>query len=857
MTIDEMRDKMREKVVPEEVVPQNIINCLIDEDAEPPKLDAFTFLTRLRALGIGSADFLNLLEGCGAPESVVEKIRQNPAMNLQGLILTLDNSELTSEDYTRMMLVARQVWERTLTMRLEKSEKISREIEQESENYAEETQKTPDEQSEETTDNTVENVAIDEYDDYDEDMQEMSFTAVFDKISDEMGTSTSQNDSEDNTDSDDLTDDEENFYFDYGENDDNNDNDEETAELSFAEAFDKIKSEKNKDIAAVSTESDNSASEDTVQNDGDADSGDETNNSDKNESDGIVDTTSLIEIDEEVLRRNFEKLAENSNNKSETEGTEDAQSEQDTENEENVNTEPQKYDERDEQNDNAENEEKTENDVNDDKPHTGYFKGAIIGSAIGAAVLVGASVLGGQYFGGNDAKTLHYAADNSEIFNKIYYAYAESTPGGTAANGINADDFTIFGDLLIGGDDDSKSLGSFTIGNGFYSVTEEAISANIIENGTATTLKDLIPPEKSHFVAAFDDNGKLYALFSGEQSGFMKISDGIEEYTVCQDGILTDYSLSDGEIRLGTVYTPIFSHTFNLNDEDVYLPKVGTNDPKPISAQNIIISDTNGYSYGVSAGYSAESGELKTACAVIGDPIAASADGRFAVTGEKGLIINTNGEKLTAKATDKLSFAAFNNSGCAVIEESGNSGNNVRLLDKNSELNSILTGIPDKIKGMWFDKNILSIDGDEGGVLRIDCSDFKQPVPMSLSHANGVTSGNSALTYEITDNTISITRFNLENGISVKVSEFKKELTGAQPESIKFGDPRAVTIDGAKSGAAYSYFDGVSVISEYVVFADGEQPKTVSVFDDKTGFTAAFSNNGKINAVCSNGIKEL
>ena len=122
MTIDEMRDKMREKVVPEEVVPQNIINCLIDEDAEPPKLDAFTFLTRLRALGIGSADFLNLLEGCGAPESVVEKIRQNPAMNLQGLILTLDNSELTSEDYTRMMLVARQVWERTLTVRLEKSE---------------------------------------------------------------------------------------------------------------------------------------------------------------------------------------------------------------------------------------------------------------------------------------------------------------------------------------------------------------------------------------------------------------------------------------------------------------------------------------------------------------------------------------------------------------------------------------------------------------------------------------------------------------------------------------------------------------------------------------------------------------
>ncbi len=109
MTIEYMRDLMREKVVPEELVPQNLINCLIDEEAEPPKLDAFAFLMRLRALGIGSADFVNLLSGCGAPEEVVEKIRANPAMNLQGLIVTLDNSELDSEDYTRMLLTAASV----------------------------------------------------------------------------------------------------------------------------------------------------------------------------------------------------------------------------------------------------------------------------------------------------------------------------------------------------------------------------------------------------------------------------------------------------------------------------------------------------------------------------------------------------------------------------------------------------------------------------------------------------------------------------------------------------------------------------------------------------------------------------
>ncbi len=113
---------MTEKVIPESVMPQNIAACLMDEDATVPELDAFTFLNRVRALGIGSADFLYLLEGCGAPEQAVEKIKSNPAMNLQSLIVTLEESGLTSQDYTRMLYTARQIWERTLTVRLEKAQ---------------------------------------------------------------------------------------------------------------------------------------------------------------------------------------------------------------------------------------------------------------------------------------------------------------------------------------------------------------------------------------------------------------------------------------------------------------------------------------------------------------------------------------------------------------------------------------------------------------------------------------------------------------------------------------------------------------------------------------------------------------
>ena len=89
MTVSEIRSLMLEKVIPESLLPQNIAVCLMDENAAPPELDAFTFLNRLRSLGIGSADFLYLLKGCGAPEEAVSKIEQHPDMNLQTLIVTL------------------------------------------------------------------------------------------------------------------------------------------------------------------------------------------------------------------------------------------------------------------------------------------------------------------------------------------------------------------------------------------------------------------------------------------------------------------------------------------------------------------------------------------------------------------------------------------------------------------------------------------------------------------------------------------------------------------------------------------------------------------------------------------------
>lgn len=133
MTVEEMRAIMRRRVVPEDLVTQNIVEYLMDESAQLPKLSAFAFLNRIHDLGMSAKDFTVLLEGCGAPQSAVDKIKANPAMSLNNLVLTLENSGLTSDDYSDMLYTARMVFEQTLT-----SADILRQAENDNDEEAEE-----------------------------------------------------------------------------------------------------------------------------------------------------------------------------------------------------------------------------------------------------------------------------------------------------------------------------------------------------------------------------------------------------------------------------------------------------------------------------------------------------------------------------------------------------------------------------------------------------------------------------------------------------------------------------------------------------------------------------------------------
>lgn len=889
MTIEELRSAMRRKVVPEEVVPQNVINCLIDEDAEPPKPDTFTFLMRLRALGIGSTDFVNLLEGCGAPDGVVARIKQNPAMNLQGLILTLENSELDSDDYTRMLLTARQVWERTLTLRLEKSETLSHIIDAyDSEDYkAPSGEPEPEEEPEEAPEEEFD----EEFDpEYDEDMREMSFTAVFEKINAEIRAGKI-------TPSEPLEDDEENEKSEkipesakrepvVEDTDDNEDDNYEAADLSFTAAFDKIKAEKKLAFAAEISEN---LSEKTVEQPPVLDKAlDKTPEKteerhakgvlkpepvEEPEPEPVEEPESVEETEEKPKKRSIDELLKTARqlrrNRIVEEVRDDDDDDDDDDQEEEYDEELDEEDHDDDYDDYDEEDEDDDYNKPESERHGGFNKGAIIWAASGAAILICAGVLIGVTVGKkNNSKSLGYAKDDAEVFQKIAEAYDAETPGGETPSELSPDYSTLFGDLLISGENGS-SLGSFSIDTELYSVSEAAISANVIENGTIRELADVTPPEKARFVAAFDEGGKLYALFSGKQSGYVRVSGGKAEYTVKQDGVLTDYEFANGEMRLGTVYTPLFTETFTIEDEDTFLPKAGTAELSVIPAENIIMTETAGYSYGVSVGYSAESGERRDACAVIGNPIAASADGRFALNNtENGLLITTSGKNPEARTTERLLRVAFSKDGGAILEEKSSSGNSensasesgantVTLLNSELKPASILSGVPDEISGMWFDGGLLTINGNGNSILRVDCTDPAKPEPLTLKSALGVSAQNSALTLETNGSALVITRYDLENGKAVKLCEYVKELPPEHLATVALGDPKTAVISGAVSGVAYRYHDEVSMVSEYVIFASGLEPNVETLYDDPTGFTAAFVNDGRISAVCGEGVKHL
>lgn len=875
MTVGEMRELMRRRVIPEEIVPQNIINLLMDdEDAAPPVLDAFTFLTRLRSLGIGSADFMYLMEGCGAPQSVVDRIKNNPAMNLQGLVLTLENSELTADDYSRILYTARQIWERTLTLRLRKSEMVSRGGD-EREDYSEPSiEEMMDKLDEPVDDGELVSV---------HDIQEDLVTEEREPVSENAPTETANPPApESDTEYEPIPENEpapetaaESGEYEPASDDVNNADDYETEEpadayADFAEYGEPVHTEEIEPVRPYNG-----------------------------------DTTAIIKIDADMLRKNFAQLADESeavrteamrlaSERAQREARaayeaaraeeaakkppEKPESEDDEELDELYNRNKPEYaqniDDKIEENDEDYDEDNDEDYDEDEeyeppskkiktaktvkkserfvvrvpKEHR-YHKGAVAAAAAGAVVVFGTAVAVPLIPEPSVVKSIGYAEDNAEIFSGIYNAYYAETAGGEKAHERVFDYTRIFGDLLV----TSDSLGTFSGGDSVYSVSADAIAVYSFQNGVLTPLDDILPPDGTKIVDAFDDKDGLVTVFSGgNECGFMRVSDGKELFTVRQDGFMTDFEYTQSAVSIGSVYTPSFTRTFGVTDAMVYMPRLGAGEKKVLDPQSVIMSGTLGYSYGISASYSAANGGTASAVAVLGNPITASVDGRFIMSGEDDLLM-TVGEEITAVKATGIQAAAFCKNGSAALE-----GGNINLRDRDGNVLAALVNSSQPVTSLWFEGDNLRLCGSDGVFDTRNCSDLANAERVDLKPVNGAVIGENAVVFGTGANSFTVTEYKSENGAAKAANTYTKTLQPEYLATLQFGGANTVIADGVRFGAAYRYFDGVSVMSGFAMMEENGQAIPVEeLYDDRTGYTIAFKHGGNVYAQCEKGIVSI
>lgn len=1031
MTVGEMRKLMLRKVVPEKVIPQNIVDFLVDESAELAEPDAYTFLQRLRGLGVGSADFVYLLEGCGAPEMAVRRIKENPAMNLQSLILTLETSGMTSKDYMRILYTARQIWERTLSTRLEKVEEVTRSGENgeptddtkgtegtgvayksriEDEVAHESEQPEQPEQNEQNT--NAEADEPDETDDFDKDddfsaalraLTEETEKALSEKPeqtepseqseqsevseepaetenstanseipSDSVETADEQSDSENA----DVTESSEN-----SENSDNSDNSDSTMgfyvggteefesllgrsipedyaqpvkpsiedvedfdDFGYSESTETDEAQPDDDITPVeessfvkdrkhftvqidyselesaadgeeTAEGDDSSDENayptTNELDGQSVSDDsffdvQESGSDEQKSAYNGDTTAIIAIDRAMLEENLANIASLSdiaasiaNDNSTDNDVDNIDNSDDTENsgkDEGKTGKSKKSDKSDKFEVHiAEIDDDYDDDYDYINSRSHYNVGALTAAGVGAIIVAGCGVMSGIVFGMTPPDPIGYAENESEIFTEIYYSYNEKIAGGDSYYGYSHQNVEIFGDLLV----TQNGFGTFTDGDNVYTVTAEEITVNKFAEGALEFVGTLSAPENTRIVDAVSLEGDaLCAVFDGETCGYMKVSGGTLAYTVRQDGRLTDFAVDEnGEICIGSLYTPKFYKTFNSADVEVYLPKLGT-EYKAMAATSVIPSRIRGYSYGVSAAYSAVSGKTLRADAVLGNPVYASAHGQFALNGaETGLLIRVdyseveqngqvgqvgqlaepvqsaqsaqsqaaNTETTGTTGTDaqpqrpavytaecgRLSGIAFFGNGSAALESG-----KVTLRDVEFTPVAVLenfSSIPDK---MIFRGNTLLVSDKERVFLAMDCTNPAIPAPRTLRQVTGKAGKEAAVTVEQTAEGIKVSEYTVAaDGTALLGHSSLLELNGEQRGTLEIADASCIVADGALHGAAYCYFDGVSVIWEFAAL--DQSPKRAMLYDDKTGITLAFPMNGKVYAQCARGLVEI
>ena len=765
MTVSKLYEYMSEKVVPESVMPQNITAILADDD-EPtiPELDAFTFLNRVRALGIGSADFLYLLKGCNAPESAVEKIENNPAMNLQSLVVTLEESGLTSQDYTRMLYTARQIWERTLTMRIEKvqpAEEQEDDYSDEYENEEEYSDSYEDEQAYEDIPQESEDITEDEADDFDEEPD-------YDN----------EADVEESSDPDE----------DYGE-DEVSDSADDEPDDDFEEAEDEADEEDEDEPQPVLTGKQRPKKEYSKNDDFDT----------------------YYDADKPVKRHN----------------------------------------------------------------------GKIAASAVGVAVLVGLCVTM-DYVGFTPAEislpTATFAESEEKLFAEIFYAYDNGSGniGGENVYGFSDSRQQLFGEMLI---TQPEELGCYTIGSSAFAVCPELITVYGEQDGALITKATIEPPEGARFIDIATSPKQLTAVFASDDSaGFAAYDEsGKQLYITTQHGKLTDITIEPESISLGTVYVPKFSESFTVSDNEKYLPLYETDgEIKTIPAESIVSDgESSGCGYAVFGEYSLENGEVISTTAALGDPLYSDSEEFMAIMltdeGSRLITLDKDGSpelldvaeliacdmgdvvmtKLPEDAEPYDSTIEFEDIQTVIATAEKDENGELKIFLRGFELKpvSAITGVPEEMTSVYIENGILYICGESGVLNAADISNPEEPRFIEFTEANGAIRDNYALTCDIEDKAVKLTLYK-HNDVDkvVEAGSCTRPVSPADGKAAEMCGGNTLFIgDETLAGAAYTYFDGVSMIAEYAVF--GKTNTAFTLFDDKDGFTAAVETDGTVHLV--------
>lgn len=782
MTVSQIRSYMAEKIIPESVMPQNISVCLLDEeDRVIPELDAFTFLNRVRALGIGSADFLYLLKGCGAPEEAIEKIENNPAMNLQNLIVTLDSSGLTSQDYTRMLYTARQVWERTLTMRMDKKQLDKFREDHDPATVLLDASDLPTELIAQSPQED------DEFED--------------DPVTELLPTGAYSADEE------------------YGEDDE--DDDPPTQLLSASQTTD---------------EDDEPLSEFIGRQ--------------------LADIEQPEVLTARQLPHNEEDIAENEDDEPQREVLTARQK-------------PKKeyigrsdYDE-----------------FYDENKPVARHNGKIAASAVGAALLIGLNAA--MYvFGFAQTTELPpaavYATDNTEVFNGIYSSYTGGKLGAQDVTAYSNDRSEVFGSMLI---QQPAELGVYSVGSRAFAVEPDLITVYEAADGQAFEAFTIQPPDGAEFIEIAESADRLTAVYMSENAAGMIAynADGQTLYSAEQCGVLTDVYIYMDEISLGTVYTPPFTQSFTLEQTEHYLPQFTLDGTLSVMLPTeVMLTRSEGCSYAVHGSYSLADGSLKERTAALGDPVFSGAEEFFAVmredigftllgkgTQEQPIITAQTGDILACDIGDTFvtelsddaepygsTLQVKREQALTATAETDEAGTVVYLRGFDYRPVSAITNIKGEVSALKIRGGILYILDKNGVLMAADISQPDKPVILELTASQGIVDGDTALCSSVSGSMVKLTAYSRDEQTVTEAGSTSRIVTLADGKSVAMCGGNTLFLGKEQYGAAFSYFDGVSRISEYALF--GRTKITHSMFD-KGDFICAAELDGALYLIYENG----